>query len=105
MDLSAQDLVSSGKDVVGHDAETAVPVVHQPIAGMTGEFRDLVGELYFEGLLHLQRQNVVREAHVTAGSIGDGRRDGPVFMRELAMRYTPLMTAVAGQYGIAGMRV
>ena len=35
MDLLAQNLVSGGKYVMGNDAETAVAVVHEPIAGMT----------------------------------------------------------------------
>ena len=40
-----------------------------------------------------------------AGRAGYGRRDRPVFMRKFAMRDPPMVTAVTGQYRIAGMRV
>ena len=90
---------------MGNDAETAVAIVHQPIAGMPRERRNFIGKHDIEVLLHLQRQYVVRKAHVVAGDTGNGRRDRPVFVRKLGMRYPPMVTAVAGQYCIAGMRV
>jgi len=100
-----QNFVGGCKDVVGNDAQTAIPVVHQPIAGVAAQLRDFVCQEDFKGFLQLQRQNMVRQTPVMARFAGDRGRYGPVFVQEFSVRDTPMVPAVAGQDGIAGVRM
>src|ERR1700719_2391113 len=100
-----QDFISSRKDVLGDDAEAAVAVVHQPIARMASEGGYAVRELYLERFVQLQRQNMVRQAHVMPGLAGDGWRYGPGFVRKFCVRHPPVMTAVACQDRIPRVRL
>jgi hypothetical protein len=100
-----QDFIGCRKYILSHDSEAAITVIHQPIARMTAQLRDFIAEHDIERLLQLQRKNWVRKAYITAGLAGDGGWNCPVLMREFSMRNAPMMTAVAGQDCIAGMRV
>src|SRR5258707_7202875 len=105
MDRLAHDYISWSKYVVGDDAETAVHIVPQPVAGMTAERRDFIGQYDFEGFLHPQRQNMVGQADVAARRTGDGWRDRPVFMQKFTVRDSPMVTTVARQYCVPRKRV
>jgi len=103
--ILSQNFVGGRKNIVGDNTETAVPIIHQPIAGMTLKHRDFIREYDIEGLLQLHCQNMIRQAYVTPRLAGDGGRNGLVFMRKFARRDAPMMAAIARQDRIARMGV